>query len=144
VKSLLAGGAAFSTVAKKYSIDPTTKNTGGVANGIQPGEETARLNAAIFTAPVGVLEGPLKTAFGYYVFKVSASTPKSTESLHAASRTIKAQIVSTREQAATNRLRTAFTTSWKSRTTCAAQYMDSTVCGNAPASSGATGTTGTS
>ena len=144
VKSLLAGGAAFSTVAKKYSIDPTTKNTGGVANGIQPGEETARLNAAIFTAPVGVLEGPLKTAFGYYVFKVSASTPKSTESLHAASRTIKAQIVSTREQAATNRLRTAFTTSWKSRTTCAAQYMDSTVCGNAPASAGATGTTGTS
>jgi foldase protein PrsA len=144
VKSLLAGGAAFATVAKKYSIDPTTKNTGGVANGIQPGEETARLNAAIFAAPVGALEGPLKTAFGYYVFKVTASTPKSTETLHAASSAIKAQIVSKREQAATNRLRVAFTTSWKSRTTCAAQYMDSTVCGNAPASSGATGTTGTS
>jgi len=144
VKSLLAGGAAFATVAKKYSIDPTTKNTGGVANGIQPGEETARLNAAIFSAQVGVLEGPLKTAFGYYVFKVTGSTPKSIQSLRAASAAIKAQIVSTREQAATNRLRTAFTTSWKSRTTCAAQYMDGTVCGNAPASTGATGTTGTS
>ena len=144
VKSLLAGGAAFATVAKKYSIDPTTKNTGGVANGIQPGEETARLNAAIFSAPVGALQGPLKTAFGYYVFKVTASMAKSTQSLRAASTTIKAQIVSTREQAATNRLRVAFTTSWKARTTCGAQYMDSTVCGNAPASTGATGTTGTS
>ncbi len=145
VKSLLAGGAAFATVAKKYSIDPTTKNTGGVAKGIQPGEETAVLNAAIFNARVGVLEGPLKTAFGYYVFKVTGSTPKSIQSLRAASSAIKAQIVSKRETAATNRLRVAFTTSWKARTTCAAQYMDSTVCGNAPASSsGATGTTGTS
>jgi len=144
VESLLAGGASFAKVAKQYSIDPTTKNTGGVADGIEPGEETPVLSTAIFKAPVGVLERPVKTAFGYYVFKVTGSTPRSVESLAAASATIKAQLVDTQETTALNKLKTSFTKSWKSRTTCASAYMDSAVCSNAPASSStSTGTSGT-
>ena len=142
VRSLLSGGASFASVAKQYSIDPTTKNTGGAAAGIQQGEETPTFSTAIFKAPIGALEGPLKTAFGYYVFEVTKSTPQSVESLSAATAAIKSQLTSTRQTAAITNLRNTFLTSWKSRTTCASDYLDSSVCGNAPAST--TGPSGTS
>ena len=144
VDSLLSAGTSFATVAKQYSIDPTTKSAGGVANGIQQGEETPVLSTAIFKAPIGVLRGPLKTAFGYYVFKVTKASPQTVESLAATSPQIKSQIVSTSQSKAITKLRNSFQTSWKARTTCAAAYLDSSVCGNAPATStGVSGTTGT-
>jgi foldase protein PrsA len=145
-KSLLAGGESFKTVASKYSIDPTTKDAGGVEDGVEQGEETPPLNAAIFKDPIGTLEGPLKTAFGYYVFKVIDATPLSVESLKAAATTIKAELISTRDSAALTKLQTTFTKSWRARTTCASAYMDATVCANAPTtgSSGASGTSGAS
>lgn len=143
VKSKLAGGASFATIAKQYSIDPTTKANGGIADGIEPGEETPALNSAIFAAPVGKLDGPVKTAFGYYVFKVTESVAKSVESFKTESPTIKLQLVEAKQNAAENKLRNTFSKKWKARTTCASGYLDSQVCGNAPASS-STGSSGTS
>jgi foldase protein PrsA len=143
VKALLAGGASFASIAKKYSTDPTTKNTGGVADGIEQGEETHVLSAAIFKDPIGTLEGPLKTAFGYYVFKVTGSTAQKVESLATASAAIKAQLVEAAETTAVDNLKASFTKSWRARTTCASGYLDDTVCGNAPSASSSTGTTGT-
>jgi foldase protein PrsA len=144
VKSLLAGGASFASVAKQYSIDPTTKNNGGVEDGVEQGEETAAFNDAIFASPVGMLEGPVKTAFGYYVFKVTKSLAKSVQSLTAESSAIKSQIAETRENNAIDSLRTSFAKKWRARTTCGSDYLVSTVCGNAPAaaSTGSSGTTG--
>jgi foldase protein PrsA len=142
VKSLLSGGASFATVAKKYSIDTTTKANGGVADGVEQGEETPALNTAVFAAPTGKLEGPIKTAFGYYVFQVTEAIPKTVESLKEASATIKEQLAQTDENAAVDKLRTSFTKKWKARTTCASGYLTSEVCANAPATS-STGTSGT-
>ena len=56
------GGAAEraragTTVAKKYSIDPTTKDNGGLLNGVTAGEEDAALNKAAFAAPLNKLAG---------------------------------------------------------------------------------------
>lgn len=145
VKSLLAGGASFATVAKKYSIDPTTKATGGVQSGVQQGEETPILNAAVFSAAIGTLQSTAKTPFGYYVFKVTGSTPASVESLKTATAAIKLQLLQQRQSAAVATLRTSFIAKWKARTTCASDHMVAQLCGNAPASStGSSGTTGTS
>lgn len=143
VKSLLSGGASFATVAKKYSIDPTTKANGGVEDGVEQGEETPAFSAAIFAAPIGKLEGPVKTAFGYYVFKVTTALAKTVEPLKTVSAAIKQQLVQAKNTAAVNSLRTSFTKKWKARTTCATGYLDSTVCGNAPAtaSTGSSGAT---
>jgi foldase protein PrsA len=144
VKSLLAGGASFATVAKEYSIDPTTKDTGGVQSGVEQGEETPIFNAAIFNAPVGVLESTGKTPFGYYVFKVTAAMRGSVASLAASRDTIKMQLVEQAQTAAVDALRTSFVTKWKARTTCASGHLVAQVCSNAPAtaSTGASGTTG--
>ena len=42
---------------------------------VRPSELTAQLSAAVFAAKAGVLVGPIKTAFGYYVFTVDSTTP---------------------------------------------------------------------
>jgi foldase protein PrsA len=142
VESLLAGGASYATVAKQYSIDPTTKDKGGVTDGVEPNEETPEFNVKIFKAPVGVLQSPVRTAFGYYVFTVTKSLPASVESLAAATTAIKSSISSTRLQAAEQSLETGFVAKWKKRTQCASADLDSTVCENAPtAATGASGTT---
>jgi len=142
-KSLLAGGASFATVAKKYSIDPTTKANGGVEDGVEQGEQTPAFSAAIFAAPVGKLEGPVKTAFGYYVFEVTSATAKTVEPFKTVKAAIKLQLVEAKQNAALDSLRTSFTKKWRARTTCAPGYLDSTVCGNVPAaaSTGSSGTT---
>ena len=143
VKSLLAGGQSFAKVAKQYSIDPTTKSSGGVEDGVEQGEETAIFNAAIFKAKVGVLESTAKTPFGYYVFKVTSVTSASLEPLSTARTAIKATLASNGQTAAIDELRTTFVKKWRARTTCASGHLVSDACSNAPATSstGASGTT---
>ena len=143
VKSLLAGGASYATTAKQYSIDPTTKASGGVTDGVEQNEETPLFSTAIFKAPVGTLEGPVKTAFGYYVFTVTKATAASVESLASARSTIKSTLSSSAENAALAKLEDQFVTKWKPRTHCASGYLVSEVCANAPAaaSTGASGAT---
>jgi hypothetical protein len=144
VKSLLAGGASFASIAKRFSIDPTTKDSGGVEAGVEQGEETPVFNAAIFAAPIGALQSTGKTPFGYYVFKVTSAMAASVESLKTAEAAIKLQLLEERQSTAVSALRTSFLAKWKSRTTCASSHMVAQVCGNAPATSstGSSGTTG--
>ncbi len=60
-------------VAKKYSIDPTSKNKGGLLVGVTKGQQDAALDTAAFAAPKGKVLGPVKgeLASGYYVFEVT-------------------------------------------------------------------------
>jgi hypothetical protein len=120
VKSLLVSGSSYATLAPKYSIDPTTKGTGGSLIGVRTGE----LNAQI-------------------VFTVDAVTAAVTPTLSKATTEIKSAITSTRETAAQTVLTNDFTKTWPSRTTCASDYITATVCGNAPktSSTSATGAT---
>jgi foldase protein PrsA len=141
VKALLAGGSSYATVAPKYSIDPTTKTVGGKLLGVRTGELNAQLSAQIFAAKPGVLTGPVKTAFGYYVFTVDSSKAASVPSLKAATATIKQALISQQQTAANATLTNDFTKTWEARTTCRAGYVVSPSCGNAPktSSTGATG-----
>ena len=141
VKSLLASGSSYATVAPKSSIDPTTKGVGGRMLGVSPTELNAQLSAAVFAAKPGVLSGPVKTAFGYYVFTVDSITPSSVPTLQKASTNIKALISQQQVVKAENALQALFTTKWKARTNCRAGYVVS-ACSNAPTTStAATGAT---
>jgi foldase protein PrsA len=138
----LASGQSYATLAPKYSIDPTTKNVGGKLIGVRPGELTAQVSAAIFAAKVDVLSGPVKTAFGWYVFTVDSSTPAKVPTLAAETKTIRSTIAATQEAKASAALESDFTKKWTQRTTCASGYIV-TSCGNAPkTSSSSTASTG--
>jgi parvulin-like peptidyl-prolyl isomerase len=126
----LQGGASFASVAKKYSIDSASKAQGGKLT-VSKGQQEKALDDAVFTAKAGQLKGPVKTQFGYYVFKVSNVTPGSQQSLAQAQASIK-QILSTQnQQKALQDFVKKFQKKWKARTDCRKGYVVAT-CNNAP------------
>jgi foldase protein PrsA len=143
VKKLLATGSTYATLAPLYSIDPSTKNVGGKLVGVRTGELNAQLSAALFAAKVGVVEGPLKTAFGYYVFTVDSATPAVVPTLAQAKAQIKTALTEANQTTLNAALQNDFTKVWPSRTTCAAGYLIASTCSNAPktSSTSATGAT---
>ena len=130
-RSLLASGSSYATVAAKYSADPTTKAKGGVMTGVLAGELTPVLNKAVFAANVGVLSGPIKTPFGYYVFTVDSAVPGSVESLAKATPSIKSVLAS---QAVTDWQNSGLQKKWQPRTNCRSGFS-ATYCSNAPKTS---------
>ncbi len=112
-------------VAAKFSEDPTTKATGGLRKGVTEGSNEEPLDADIFGASEGQVEGPVKTKQGYTVFEVEKSTPESVQELKA----VEAQIESTLAQRAEQEYFTAFVANfnskWQARTFCASGYETS-------------------
>jgi foldase protein PrsA len=141
VMGLLASGSTYAQLAPKYSIDPTSKNVGGKLTGVRAGELTAQVSAAIFAAKVGVLSGPIKTPFGYYVFTVESITPAKVPTLAAETTTIRQTLASAAESKATAALESEFVKKWTPRTTCASGYIVAPSCGNAPKTSTSSSTT---
>ena len=124
-KAALASGQDWTTVAKTYSIDPTTKNSGGLLKGVTYGEEDAALNAAAFSAPEGKPLGPIKgqLANGYYVFEVTNIKPATQESLAKATPQIRQLLTSQAQTDAQNAVDDAARTKWLSQTKCRQGYV---------------------
>ena len=80
-KKEVESGKSFASVAKKVSIDPTSKSKGGLLAEVSKGQEEKALDAAIFSAATNTLSGPVKTPFGYYVFEVLGSTAGNQQTL---------------------------------------------------------------
>ncbi len=141
-KKEIENGASFSTVAKKVSIDPISKASGGSLPEVTKGQENPALDAALFSAAVGSFTGPLKTPYGYYVFKVNSSTPGTQQSLAQARSGIKSQLGATREQTTLSKWIKEFKKRWKGKTDCASGYVVAN-CQQYKEPKGKTGTTST-
>jgi foldase protein PrsA len=119
----IESGKSFASVAKSKSIDPTSKSAGGEIKGVVKGEEQKALSDAVFAAKTGVLGGPVKTPFGYYVYEVKAVHAPTQQSLAQVKETVKQQLASTQQQAALTKFVKAFRTRWEGRTECRTGYM---------------------
>jgi foldase protein PrsA len=140
----LHGGQSFSVVAKRFSTDPS-KAQGGALTGVTRGTEVQALDTAIFSAAAGKTVGPIKTPFGYYIFRVQKVTRASQQTLQQATPTIQQALVAQQQQSTLTAFVTKFNKKWKSRTTCRTGYVIPS-CSNAPKSSttttpGSTGST---
>jgi foldase protein PrsA len=122
-KSEIQSGKSFASVAKSKSIDPTSKNNGGELPGVVKGEEEKALDTAVFAAGKGVLGGPVKTPFGYYIYEVKAIHAPTQQSLAAEKATIKQQLASQGQQQALTKFVKEFQKKWKARTECRAEYL---------------------
>ncbi|MEA2197315.1 MAG: foldase protein PrsA [Solirubrobacteraceae bacterium] len=111
-KAALSHGKSWAATAKKFSIDPATKNTGGTLAAVVNGEEPAALNAVIFSAATGKLQGPVKSPFGYYLAEVTQVTPATTQPLAKESATIKTTLANTALSSP------PWLKKWKAKTTC--------------------------
>jgi parvulin-like peptidyl-prolyl isomerase len=130
-RAAIAGGQSFKTVANKYSIDQASKSQGGVLLAVAKGQQEKALDTAVFKANKGQLVGPVKTQFGYYVFKVQKVTPASQQSLTQAKETIKQLLASQNQQKSLDAFVKDFRTKWKKKTICKKDYTTQD-CKNAP------------
>ncbi|MCW3027352.1 MAG: peptidylprolyl isomerase [Solirubrobacterales bacterium] len=122
-KQEVESGKSFSSVAKRVSIDPTSKANGGLLTEVVKGQQEKSLDTAIFSAKPNVLGGPLKTAFGYYVFRVKSSTPGNQQSLAQAEAAIKSQLTATQSQTTISKFVKEFRKKWKGMTDCRSGYI---------------------
>lgn len=113
----------WTKVAKKYSEDPTTKESGGLQKGLQEGVIEEPLNKAIFSTPEGQVEGPVKAQRGYTVFEVENSNPESVQELKTVESQIQATLAQRAEQEFFQTFVGTFSTKWTQRTFCASDYV---------------------
>ncbi len=113
----------FAAVAKKDSIDPTSKANGGLLTEVVKGEEEKALDTAIFSASKNVLGGPIKTPFGYYVYEVVSVTPGTQQSLAKVQATIKQQLIASNEQKALSKFVKDFKKKWQGKTECRSGFV---------------------
>lgn len=118
----LNGGQSFAKVASTFSIDQASKNNGGKLANVAKGQQEPAFDKAIFSAPKGKVEGPVKTQFGYYVFEVTKVTKATQQPLSK----VKPQIVSIlKSQSQQSKLQSFgkdYQKRWKAKTQCAKAY----------------------
>jgi foldase protein PrsA len=130
-KKALDSGQSFKTVVKQYSIDEASKAQAGLLPAVSEGQQEKAFDTAIFDAGKGKIEGPVKTQFGWYVFKVEKVTPASQQTLDQSKETIKNLLRSQRQQKALDAFIKSFREDYKDRTDCADDYRVAE-CKNAP------------
>ncbi|HEX2162113.1 MAG TPA: peptidyl-prolyl cis-trans isomerase [Thermoleophilaceae bacterium] len=130
-KRELDGGAKFSAVAKKYSIDQASKANGGKLPDVPQGQQEKAFDEAVFDAEQGEIEGPVKTQFGWYVFEVTDVTEASQQSLDDAKETIRGLLKSEREQKSLQDFIEDFREDFKDQTKCREGFVVAE-CSNAP------------
>ena len=143
-KKALQHHQSWDTVAKKYSTDPTSKDHGGLLVGVRPGQEDKALDTAAFKAPANQILGPVKGAFGYYVFEVTKITAATQQSLTQAKSLIEQQLKQQGATSAQTKLTALVKKNWFSKTTCQPLYAIPTDCSNYHAPSTSTSGSGTS
>ncbi len=137
-KNELQSGQPFKKVVKKYSIDEASKSQAGLLPAVSEGQQEKAFDTAIFSAPKNKLQGPVKTQFGWYVFKVEKVTPASQQTLAESKDTIKNLLRSQRQQKALDAFVKQFREDYKSKTQCADDYRV-VECDNAPKDESTTG-----
>jgi parvulin-like peptidyl-prolyl isomerase len=141
VLALLKAGVSFSHLARQFSTDADTKKSGGALIGQAQAGLEANLGAAVFSAPLHKVEGPIKTTLGYEIFKVQKITPGKQQTLAQATASITSTLTMANQNAALNTFVKQFNARWTARTDCAKGYIVAD-CKNAPKSATTTTATG--
>lgn len=114
---------SWKAVASKYSTDPTSKNKGGLQQGISEEFLQGPLKAAVFGSATGELAGPVKFQTNYILVEVVKLNPADEQKLPE----VKAQIESTLgqeiQQEFFSEFVTDYQTKWEQRTFCADDYV---------------------
>lgn len=126
----LLRGARWSAVARAYSIDADSRSHGGRLAAVARGELDTAFGSAAFAAPSGRLEGPVKTQFGYAVFKVTRVAASSRESLQQARGAVVKLLRGERQQTALKDFMRQYTQKYRGQTSCAKDFAVVAYCKN--------------
>ena len=73
LKTQIEAGADFADVAKEHSDCPSGKS-GGDLGEFGPGQMVKEFDEVVFSADLNVVQGPVKTQFGYHLLEVTSRT----------------------------------------------------------------------
>ena len=71
LKKQIEGGEDFAAVAKNHSKWPSGQR-GGDLGEFGPGQMVAEFDTVVFSAPVGQVQGPVKTQFGFHLIEITS------------------------------------------------------------------------
>ncbi len=71
LKDQITGGADFADLARTHSSCPSGAR-GGELGEFGRGAMVPEFDEVVFSAPVGEVQGPVKTQFGYHLLEVTA------------------------------------------------------------------------
>jgi len=71
LKAAIEGGADFAQVAKENSTCPSGRDGGNLGQ-FGRGQMVREFDEVVFSAPVNVVQGPVKTQFGYHLVEVTS------------------------------------------------------------------------
>jgi hypothetical protein len=112
---------AWKKVSKKFSETPSPN--GGLQPGVTEEQYAGPAGEAIFSAPIGKVEGPVKYATsGYLIFEVEKKNPEKVQPLGEAEAQIKSQLQQQQQEAVFGKFVANFQSLWKSRTFCGDGY----------------------
>jgi foldase protein PrsA len=124
VRAEIASGRSFASVVGRLSVrQPVNSNEGSVLE-LQPhtyGEPN--LNQAIFTAAPGVLVGPVRTWFGYFVFEVTRIRFERERPLAQVQAAIRRRLARPLQEQALAGFVKQWRTRWTARTDCSPGYV---------------------
>ena len=73
LKTEIENGAEFGDLAKQHSQCPSGKQGGGLGE-FGPGQMVKEFDTVVFSAPVGEVQGPVETQFGFHLLEVTDRT----------------------------------------------------------------------
>jgi foldase protein PrsA len=130
---LVEGGADFATLAKKYSIDPGSKNQGGKLT-ISKGQTVAPFDQTAFLLDKNKISRPVKTQYGYHIIQpISDVKPAKTTPLKDVKEAIRQQLLQEKKNDAMQKWLKDLEKSYEKKTSYAVGY--------APPKTATTGTT---
>ena len=103
----VAPGANFGALAKQYSEDPGSKDSGGDLGWFTRGRMVKEFEDAAFALKPGEVSGPVKSQFGYHILKLEGRKPAGTRPLSEAQDEIRSKLVEGLADAEGNRRATA-------------------------------------
>jgi len=115
--------ANWQKVAAQDSTDPSSKDKGGVRQGVTKGTLEGDLDAQVFGAPTGQVVGPVQTPLGFYVFQVDKVTPATTQPLSAVEAQLKQQLAAQKQQTAFSSFIDDYRAKWTNLTQCADGFV---------------------
>ena len=73
LKTKLAAGADFATLAQEHSKCPSGRR-GGDLGSFAPGQMVKEFDEVVFSTELNEVQGPVQTQFGYHLIEVTSRT----------------------------------------------------------------------
>jgi len=100
LRAQLANGGSWAALAKKYSKDPSSKDTGGKLT-VRKGETVPEFDKTAFSLKKNQISQPVKTQYGYHIIEaLSDVKPAGTTPLKDVKEQIRQQLLQEKRQAA--------------------------------------------